>query len=323
MSLTKIFVPVLVVVLIIGSMCVFTVKETESAIVFKLGEIKRSDYQPGLHFKFPFINNVKKFDKRVLTLDAEPQRYLTKEKKDVIVDSFVKWRITDVEKYYKSTTGDERRAGLLVYQKVNDNLRGEFGRLTVKEVVSGQRGAIMQRVTKRVDELSKELGLDIVDVRIKRIDLPSEVSASVYRRMRAERERFARDLRSKGAEAGERIRASADRERTEIQADAYRDAEKARGQGDATATKTYAEAYMNDKEFYAFYGSLNAYTESMNSRRDLLVLEPDSEFFRYFNDPQISSDTAAAATEPKEHIGLHLNDHATVDHADPEFSRVD
>ncbi len=283
--ITKVALTTGVVLALLLSFSLFTVAETELAILFRLGEIQRSDYQSGLHFKVPFINNVRKFDRRVLTLDAEPQRYLTVEKKDVIVDSFVKWRISDVQSYYKSTGGDERRTGLLVYQRINDALRSEFGRLTVKEVVSGERGAIMGRVTASASEQGRELGIAIVDVRIKRIDLPAEVSSAVYNRMRAERERVARELRSQGSEAGERIRADADRERTQILAEAYRDAEKLRGEGDAKATAIYADAYGKDKDFYAFYGSLKAYTKSIRSKDDILILEPDSEFFKFLKNP--------------------------------------
>lgn len=284
MNATRMIVPAVVILLIIGFLSIFTVTETQRAILFRLGEIRRSDFRPGLHFKIPVINNVRKFDARVLTLDAEPQRFLTLEKKDVIVDSFVKWRIEDVAHFYKATGGDERRAGLLLYQKIYDNLRGEFGRLTVKEVVSGERGAIMDRVTKAADELGQELGLDVIDVRIKRIDLPTEVSVAVYDRMRAERGRVAKDLRARGAEAAERIQATADRERTEILAAAYRDAEKLRGEGDAKAADAYAKAYVQNEEFYSFYGSLKSYTQGFTGKDDLLVLTPDSDFFRYFDD---------------------------------------
>lgn len=294
MNMNKFAIPAAVIA-ILGYLSIFTVTETQKAILFRLGEIKRSDFAPGIHFKVPFINNVKKFDKRILTLDQEPQRFLTKEKKDVMVDSFVKWRITNVEDFYRSTTGDERRAGLLVYQKINDNLRGQFGKLTVKEVVSGERGAIMKKVTAKVDRQVKELGLDIVDVRIKRIDLPSEVSSAVYNRMRAERERVARDLRSRGSEAGERIRAAADRERTQILADAYRDGEKLRGEGDAKATDVYAKSYGQNEEFYAFYGSLGAYSEGLKTKNDLLILEPDSDFFKYFKNPQLGTSSQVAS----------------------------
>ncbi|MGH8658771.1 MAG: protease modulator HflC [Gammaproteobacteria bacterium] len=286
MDAPRILIPLAIVVIAVYSSA-FTVGETETAILFRLGEIKRADFKPGLHFKVPLINNVKKFDDRLLSLDFEPQRFLTKEKKDVIVDLFLKWRIVDVAAYYKATGGDERRAGLLVYQRINDRLRGEFGRHTVKEVVSGERGAIMSRVTDAAKQQSGELGLDVVDVRIKQINLPTEVSSAVYNRMRAERERTARDLRSRGAEAGERIRADADRERTQILAEAYRDAQKTRGEGDAKATETYAGAYGKDPEFYAFWGSLGAYREGLKGQEDLLILEPDSEFFKYFNAPEI------------------------------------
>jgi len=301
MNAPRILIPLAIVVIAVYS-SVFAVTETEKAILFRLGEIKRTDFEPGLHFKIPVINNIKKFDDRILSLDFEPQRFLTKEKKDVIVDLFLKWRIADVGSYYRATGGDERRAGLLVYQRINAHLRGEFGRHTVKEVVSGERGAIMNRVTEATKQQSGELGLNVVDVRIKRIDLPTEVSSAVYNRMRAERERFARDLRSRGAEAGERIRSDADRERTQILAGAYRDAQKIRGEGDAKATETYAGAYGKDPEFYAFWGSLSAYREGLQGKEDLLVLEPDSEFFKYFNAPEFRDEalpTASVAGEEK------------------------
>ncbi len=278
------FIAVLVGVL--GSMSVFTVDEREKVILFRLGEIIRSDFGPGIHFKVPFLHNVRKFDSRLLNLDAEPERFLTSEKKDVIVDSFVRWRIADVEQFFKSTRGDERQAGLLLYQKVNAALRNEFGRRTVKDVVSGERGAIMASVTNSAGEQVRELGMEIVDVRVSRIDLPAEVSNSVYLRMRAERERVARDFRSRGAEAAERIRATADRERTVLLANAYRDAEGARGEGDAVAADTYAKAFGTNEEFYSLYRSLSAYRSAFRAQGNVLLLEPGSNFFKYFDDPQ-------------------------------------
>lgn len=266
--------------------CVFRVYEYEHAILFQLGKIQRADYTPGLHFKWPApVQNVRTFDSRLQTLDAEPQRFLTGEKKDVIVDSFVRWRIADVVQFYKSTDGDPRRAGLLLYQKINDGLRSEFGKRTVQEVVSGERGAIMEIVTRRADERGRDLGMEIIDVRLKRIDLPTEVSSNVYERMRSERARVAREFRARGEKEAIRIRADADRQRTIISAEAYRDAEQIRGEGDARSAEIYAKAYERDPEFYDFYRSLNAYRSSFRGKEDVLLLEPDSDFFKYFGTP--------------------------------------
>jgi membrane protease subunit HflC len=272
--------------IVITWMTAFVVTEREQAIVLYLGKIHRSDYKPGLHFKLPLLMNVKKFDRRLLNLDSEVERFLTKEKKDVIVDSYVRWRITDLEKYFRATKGDERHAAQLLYQTINSRLREQFGNLTVQQVVSSERGSIMANVIKEVVKAGQELGVTVGDVRIKRIDLPAEVSSSVYDRMRAERERVARDFRSRGAEAAERIRADADKERTVILADAYRDAETTRGQGDARAAEIYANAFGVDPEFYSFYRSLNAYRSSLKSKDDVLVLQPESEFFKYFTSPE-------------------------------------
>ncbi|MGR8920974.1 MAG: protease modulator HflC [Gammaproteobacteria bacterium] len=263
-------------------LCTFRVYEYEHAILFQLGEIKRSDFKPGLHFQIPFLQNVRTFDRRLQTLDAEPQRFLTGEKKDVIVDSFARWRIDDVVQFYKSTDGDPRRAGLLLYQKINDSLRSEFGKRTVKEVVSGERGTIMKIVTGIANERGQDLGMEIVDVLLKRIDLPKEVSSNVYERMRSERARVAREFRARGEKEAIRIRADADRQRTVISAEAYRDAEQARGEGDARAAEIYANAYNQNPEFYDFYRSLNAYKSSFSGNQDVLLLEPDSDFFKYF-----------------------------------------
>lgn len=270
------------VILILAWASLYTVKQWERAIVFRLGEIVETNIGPGLHVMIPFVDNVRKFDARILTVEAEAERYFTVEKKNVIVDAFVKWRITDEANYYRATGGDERRAGQLLYEKINDALRNEFGRRTIQEVVSGGRAEITQKLNELVNIQAKDLGITIVDVRIKRIDLPNEVSTSVYQRMEAERARVARDFRSRGAEAAERIRADADRQRTVTLAEAYRQAESIRGEGDAKAAAIYAQAYGKNPEFYAFYRSLNAYKNTLNSRSDTLVLEPDSEFFKYF-----------------------------------------
>lgn len=285
MNPAKILIP-LVAVVIIVSMSVFTVDEREKAILFKLGEIVRSDYEPGLNFKLPVINNIRKFDGRLLSLDTQPERFLTAEKKDVIVDYFIRWRIADVEVFYRAAGGDERRAGLLMYQKLNAALRDEFSKRTVVEVVSGERGQIMDAATSLADEQVRQLGIDIEDVRVSRIDLPDEVSDSVYQRMRAERERVARDFRSRGAEEAEKIRASADRERTVLLAEAYRAAQTMRGEGDARATDTYARAYGSNQEFYSLYRSLDAYRKSFEGNDNIMVIGPKSDFFKYLNDPQ-------------------------------------
>lgn len=273
----------LVVVGFLVSASTFTVDQRERAIMFRLGEIVSVDLEPGLHFKMPFINNVQKFDGRILTLDSRPERFLTNEKKNVIVDSFVKWRIADVGKYYRATGGDERRAALRLSQMVKDILRGEFAKRTIKEVISGERAEIMNILSEQASGQVAALGIELVDLRIKRIDLPSEVSGSVYQRMRAERARVAKDFRSRGEEAAIRIRAEADRERTVLLAEAYRDAEQVRGEGDAISAETYANAYQADAEFYSFYRSLDAYRNAFNSPDDVLLLQPDSDFFKYFN----------------------------------------
>ncbi len=284
MDIKKILIS-LIALVFIGSFFVFTVDEREQAILFRLGEIKRTDFKPGLHFMVPVLNNVKKYETRLLTLDSEPERFLTIEKKDVIVDTFVRWRISNLNDFYRATKGDMRSAGILLYQKINDGLRSEFGKRTVQEVVAGERSALMDIVTANANAEATELGMIVVDVRTKRIDLPAEVSSSVYDRMRAERERVARDFRSRGAEAAERIRATADRERTVILAEAYRDSETLRGEGDAKSAEIYATAYSQDSEFYDFYRSLNAYEKSFGQDGDILLLEPDSDFFKYFKNP--------------------------------------
>ncbi|MBI2802948.1 MAG: protease modulator HflC [Gammaproteobacteria bacterium] len=273
---------VLIIVAIYTS--TFRVFERQRVIMLQLGEIKRADFDPGLYFLIPFFQNVLKFDGRLQTLEAEPQRFLTGEKKDVIVDSFVRWKINDVVRYYLSTGGDPLRAQRLVYQKINDGLRNEFGKRTVAEVVSGDRGSIRDIVTGTKD-LGQELGIEIVDVRLKRIDLPAEVNTSVYERMRSERSRVARQNRASGEREATTIRANADSSRTVISAEAYRDAETLRGEGDATAAGIYAAAYNRNPEFYAFYRSLGAYRASFKAKEDVMLLKPDSDFFKYFNNP--------------------------------------
>jgi membrane protease subunit HflC len=267
--------------LFIIMMCVFTVSETERAIKFRLGEIVKSDYDPGLHFKLPIINNIKKFDKRIQTMDAKPERFLTAEKKNVIVDSFVKWRIGDVTTFYTVVAGDIDQANLRLDQIVKDAFRGEFGKRNIKQLLSTDRQVIREVLIKNAKPLAANLGMDIIDVQVMRIDLPDEVSSSVFRRMEAERERVAREFRSQGAEAAERIRADADRQRVVTMANAFRDAEKIRGEGDAKSAEIYAKAYGADADFFTFYRSLNAYKKTFSSS-SMMVLDPDSDFFKYF-----------------------------------------
>jgi membrane protease subunit HflC len=284
--MAKNFLLILVVVaLLVAVSSLFIVDERQAAIKFQLGEIVESNYEPGLHIKAPWpINNVRKFDKRILTLDTRPERFLTGEKKNVSVDFFVKWRILDAAKYYTSFMGDERQAGLRLLQIVNNGLQLEFDQRTIKQVVSDDRSVMMADLTTKANSEVQQFGIEIVDVRIKQIELPQEVSSSVYARMRAERERIAKEFRAQGQEAAKGIQAIADRERTVILAEARRDAEILRGEGDARATEIYAEAYGKDQEFYEFYRSMNAYRESLGSAQDILVLEPNTEFFKYFGD---------------------------------------
>jgi len=273
---------VVVVVLIIASLSLFVVDQRQNAIVFRLGEVVRVVTQPGLYVKIPMLDNTRFFDTRILTIDsAEPERFLTSEKKNVLVDLFVKWRITDVRAYYVSVGGDEARARTRLLQTINDSLRAEFGNRTVHEVVSGERDKIMELMRDRANDDASKIGVQVLDVRMKRVDLPQEVSESVYRRMEAERKRVANELRSTGSAESEKIRADADRQREVILAQAYRDAQRAKGEGDAKATAIYANAYQGNAEFYAFYRSLEAYKSSFRNKNDLLVLEPNSEFFKY------------------------------------------
>jgi len=264
-----------------GSM-LFTVDQRQFAIVFQLGEIKEVVNEPGLSFKWPMIQNVRYFDRRILTLDSvEPERFLTAEKKPVLVDSFVKWRIADVRQYYISVGGDETLARTRLSQTVNSGLREEFGKRTVHDVVSGARDRIMDDVQKKADADARQIGVEIVDVRLKRVDLPPEVSESVYRRMETERKRVANELRSQGAAEAEKIRADADKQREVIVAEAYRDAQKIKGEGDAKAAATYGRAFGENPEFYAFYRSLEAYRQSLGNKSDLLVVDPSADFFKY------------------------------------------
>jgi len=264
------------------SLSVFTVAETERVIKFQLGEIVGTDFEPGIHFKLPFINNVKKFDARVLTMDSTPERFLTAEKKNVIVDSFVKWRIGDVKSFYTSVAGDVSQANIRLDQIIKDAFRSEFSKREIRQLVSTDRSAIREALITNVSPQAAKLGISIVDVQVKRIDLPNEVSSSVYQRMEAERARVAREFRSQGSEAAERIRADADKQREIILANAYRDSEVLRGEGDAKAAETFAKAYGEDSEFYAFYRSMIAYKQSLGKSGNVMVLQPDSDFFRFF-----------------------------------------
>ena len=264
---------------------IFVVKETERAVKLRFGEIVEYDVEPGLHFKLPVVNTVRKFDARILTLDAAPQSYLTSEKKALTVDSFVKWRVSDVAKYYTTTGGDEARLRRLLIQRVDAGLRNEFGTRTVKEVVSGQRDELMDKLSNQLNLIAiDELGVEVIDLRVKKIDLPPEVSESVFNRMRTERERLAKELRAQGNEVAEKIRATADKDKTIILADAYREAEEIKGNGDAIATATYANAYSKDPEFYDFTRSLKAYQSTFESKSDILLINPDSDFFKYLDD---------------------------------------
>jgi modulator of FtsH protease HflC len=282
--LQKIFIPIIISV-IVGSFCIFTVNQWEQAVVFEFKKIKSSDYDPGLHFMVPVMNTSMKFEKRLLNLDQPPRRFLTFEKKDVIVDYYAKWRISDVEKFYvASNSGNIEYAKTeLISQSLDQALRDEFGKRTVQEVVAGERDEILKIVTATSEQLKESYGIEIVDVRTKRIDLPDEVSEDVYKRMRSDRVRVAEELRAQGKEAAERIQAVTDKNREVILANAYRDAEINRGVGDAQATEIYAAAYGKDKEFYSFYRSLSAYQNSFNKGNDILLLEPKSDFFKYFN----------------------------------------
>jgi membrane protease subunit HflC len=272
------------VLLLLGSSTLYVIQETEKAVKLRFGRLIETNIQPGLHFKIPLAEKIRKFDARVLTLDAEPSSFFTVEKKRLIVDVFSKWRIVDVDTYYRATGGNEAVAQDRLASRVNDGLRNQFGARTLHEVVSGERDQLMKHLTDSLNTTVRDsLGVEVVDVRVKGIDLPPEVSEQVYRRMKAEREKEARILRSEGAEQAEKIRADADRQKTILLANAYRDAEQTRGKGDAQATATYADAYSKDPEFYAFVRSLNAYRESFANKGDVMLVDPESDFFRYLN----------------------------------------
>ena len=273
---------IVVTLLVILAMSVFTVDQRQYAIIFQLGEVRQVIDQPGLYLKWPMIQNIRYFDRRILTLDnAEPERFITSEKKNVLVDSYIKWRIVDPKLYYVSVQGDEARAKIRLNQTVNAGLREEFGKKTVHDVVSGERDKIMELMRNKADKDARTIGVEIVDVRLKRVELPTEVSEAVYRRMEAERKRNANQLRSEGSAEAEKIRADADKQREVIVAEAYRDAQKLKGEGDAKATALYAQAFGQNPEFYAFYRSLEAYRNSFKSKNDIIVVEPNSDFFKY------------------------------------------
>jgi len=278
-------VAVLFAVLVAG-MSMFTVDQRERAIVFQLGEIRAVIMEPGLNFKWPLIQNVRFFDNRILTMDTpDTERYITSEKKNLLVDSFVKWRIVDVRQYYISVQGDEARAQTRLAQTINSSLREEFGKRTVHDVVSGEREEIMRVVRESVDDDARKIGVAIVDVRLKRVELPQEVSEAVYRRMEAERKSVAAELRSEGFSAAEKIRAEGERAREVIIAEAYRDAQRVKGEGDRKAAAVYARAFSENPEFYSFYRSLEAYRDGFKNKNDVLVLEPNSDFFKYLKNP--------------------------------------
>jgi modulator of FtsH protease HflC len=271
---------------VIAGLSLFVVDQRQNAIVFRLGEIVNIKTQPGLYFKVPVLDNVRYFDTRILTFDtAEPERFITSEKKNVLVDLFVKWRIVDVRQYYISVGGDEARAQTRLAQTINSSLRDEFGNRTVHDVVSGERDKIMDLMREKANEDAGKIGVQVLDVRLKRVDLPQEVSESVYRRMEAERKRVANELRSTGSAESEKIRADADRQREVIIAEAYRDAQRIKGEGDAKAVAIYARAFEQNAEFYAYYRSLEAYRASLRSRSDVLVLDPSADFFKYLKNP--------------------------------------
>ncbi len=276
----------IVVLLVVASMSLFTVDQRQNAMVFRLGKIVSVKTSPGLYWKLPLVDNVRFFDVRILTLDSdEPERFITSEKKPVLVDSFVKWRIVDVKQYYNSVRGDEALARIRLMQTVNDNLRAEFGKRTVHDVVSGERYQIMELMRERADQDGRTIGVQVLDVRLKRVDFTPEVSESVYSRMVAERKRVANEQRSLGFAESEKIRADAERQRSVIIAEAYRDAQRIKGDGDAKASAIYARAFQQSPEFYAFYRSLEVYRQSFKNKGDLLILEPSSDFFKYLKSP--------------------------------------
>lgn len=267
----------------------YVVDQRERAILFKFREIVNADLQPGLHFKIPFVHTVKKLPAQILTMNADSERFLTGEKKYVVVDFFVKWRISDYATFYRSTSGGVlENARFRLEQIMKDGLRNEFSRRTIEEALAAERGVIMQSLEDKSNVVASQLGIDIVDVRVSKIDFPETVSESVFDRMKSERQRVAQEFRSGGQEDAEKTRAAADRQATILMAEAYKDAERIRGEGDAIAAEIYAKAYQQDAEFYAFYRSLNAYKNTLGQGNDIMVLEPDSEFFRYFRNQNVT-----------------------------------
>jgi len=288
-SFTSVFSGIIIAIFFLGSSAIYIVDERQQAILFQLGEVIDVKTEPGLYFKIPIAQNVRYFEKRILTMDTEePERFITSEKKNVLVDLFVKWRIVDVKQYYISVRGDEGLAQTRLAQTINASLRDEFGNRTVHDVVSGERDVIMEIMRQKADADARSIGVEVVDVRLKRVDLPQEVSESVYRRMEAERKRVANELRSTGAAESEKIRADADRQREVILAEAYREAQKTMGDGDGQAAATYAIAFQKDPEFYAFWRSMDAYKQSFKNKGDMMVLEPTSEFFKYLKNPALN-----------------------------------
>ena len=278
---------VIILLLIVLTLATFTVDQREHALVFRLGEIVSVKDKPGIYLKAPLIDNVRFFEKRIMTYDPpQPDRFITSEKKNVLVDSYIKWRIIDPSQYYVSVNGDERQAERRLSQTVNDGLRAEFGKRTILEVVSGERSEIMDILKERADRDSRQIGIEIIDVRLRRVDLPQEVSESVYQRMNAERKAVANELRSQGFADSEKIRAEAERERDIIITEAYRDAQKVKGEGDAKASRIYANTFSKNKEFYDFYRSLEAYRKSFSGKEDIMVLDPNSDFFKYLRGPR-------------------------------------
>jgi len=276
----------IITLLIIASLSTFTVDQREHAVVFRLGEIVSVKGEPGLYVKAPLVDNVRFFDKRILTYDSsQPDRFITSEKKNVLVDSYIKWRITDPAKYYVSVNGDEQQAERRLTQTVNDGLRAEFGKRTIQEVVSGERSEIMDIIKERADRDSRQIGIEILDVRLRRVDLPKEVSESVYQRMDAERKSVANELRSQGFADSEKIRAEAEKQRDIIITEAYREAQTIKGKGDAKAARIYADSFSKNAEFYDFYRSLEAYRKSFDGKDDIMVLDANSDFFKYLRGP--------------------------------------
>ncbi len=289
-SIMSFFSVVVIAVFFFGSSAIYIVDQRQQAILFQLGEVIDVKTEPGLYFKIPLAQNVRFFDKRILTMNTEePERFITSEKKNVLVDLFVKWRIVDVKQYYISVRGDEGLAQTRLAQTINASLRDEFGNRTVHDVVSGERDVIMEIMRQKADADARSIGVEVVDVRLKRVDLPQEVSDSVYKRMEAERKRVANELRSTGAAESEKIRADADRQREVILAEAYRDAQKTMGDGDSQAAAIYASAFQKDSEFYAFWRSMDAYKQSFKNKGDMMVLEPSSDFFKYLKNPTVNS----------------------------------